>query len=349
MIVNSIKKIEFFRKYFHKKKYYCLDTEFDRKKTYYSKLSIITISDGLKFFIFDILNHPEYLSFLKKIFKDKNKLKIFHGSDQDLEIFLRYNFNIEPFFDTQLAAGFLGLDRNISYANTVKKYLKIKIDKSQQDKDWLKRPISKSQINYLKKDVLYLKKIYLKQIKLLKKSKKLIFFNEETKLLIKKIKQNDGINAKFKKKLHFKIYTSKDFLKIIKLRELTSKNNNLPKNWVIKDEEIISMIKNKKFNILKNNKFFSKYEKILLINLIKKISKKKIYKINDDTLIKALEFFRYLVSKKYSIDANLIASKYDFYNYDNIKKNSKWRYKIFYKLFENICKGKKKFLLKNFS
>ena len=54
MIVNSIKKIEFFIKYFHKKKYYCLDTEFDRKKTYYSKLSIITISDGLKFFIFDI-------------------------------------------------------------------------------------------------------------------------------------------------------------------------------------------------------------------------------------------------------------------------------------------------------
>ena len=39
--------------------------------------------------------------------------------------------------------------------------------------------------------------------------------------------------------------------------------------------------------------------------------------------------FRYLVSKKYLIDANLIASKYDLIDYEDIKNKSKWRKKIF--------------------
>ena len=56
-----------------------------------------------------------------------------HGGVQDIEIFLNHKINIEPFFDTQIAAGFLGHDKNISYANIVKKLLKklIKVIKIQ--------------------------------------------------------------------------------------------------------------------------------------------------------------------------------------------------------------------------
>ena len=45
--------------------------------------------------------------------------------------------------------------------------------------------------------------------------------------------------------------------------------------------------------------------------IFKKIFKIKVKKLNNEIEIKTLEFFRYLVSKKYSIDENLIASKYD--------------------------------------
>ena len=50
MIINNQKKIDFFKRYFAKKNLVCVDTEFERKKTYFSKLSIITISDGKKIF-----------------------------------------------------------------------------------------------------------------------------------------------------------------------------------------------------------------------------------------------------------------------------------------------------------
>ena len=62
MIVNNQKKLELFKKYFNKKNCLCVDTEFERKKTYYSKLSIITISDGQKIFIFDLLKFPDQIN-----------------------------------------------------------------------------------------------------------------------------------------------------------------------------------------------------------------------------------------------------------------------------------------------
>tara|TARA_B100000886_G_scaffold34695_2_gene21638 strand:+ start:3076 stop:4134 length:1059 start_codon:yes stop_codon:yes gene_type:complete len=348
MIVNNQKKLILFKKYFNKKKFICVDTEFERKKTYYSKLSIITISDGKKIFIFDILKYPYQINFLREVFKSNSKLKILHGGNQDIEIFLNLKINIEPFFDTQIASGFLGFDKNISYANLVRKFFNKNIDKTNQNKDWLKRPLTKSQISYLQKDVIYLKKIYYLQIKLLKKQKKINFINEEFNLLIKKIKKKDGINSKFKKKLGQQICKNINFLKLIKLRDKKGMEKNLPKNWIISDDDIIAMIKSKKLFSLKKNKFFEKKEIKILINLLNKIFKITNNRKYNEIEIKCLEFFKYLVSKKYLIDSNLIASKYDLYDYKIIRKNSSWRDKIFYKVFEEITKGKKKFVIKEF-
>ena len=114
------------------------------------------------------------------------------------------------------------------------------------------------------------------------------------------------------------------------------------------DEEIITMIKTKKFNILKKNKYFSKNEKKNIIISLKKIFKIKVKKLSNEIEIKTLEFFRYLVSKKYSIDVNLIASKYDLIDYKDIKNKSKWRKKIFFDLYEKIIKRKKKIYFKQF-
>ena len=348
MIINSQKKIDFFKKYFAKKNLACVDTEFERKKTYFSKLSIITISDGKKFFIFDIVQNPRLIEIIRELFKSKKILKILHGANQDIEIFINHKINIEPFYDTQIAAGFLGLDKNISYANIVKKFLGKKIDKSHQNTNWLKRPITRSQINYLKKDVLFLKKIHDIQIKVLKKFKKLNFAKEEFKALIENIKNNRGINSKFKKKLGFQIYNNKEFHKILEIRDCKSKIKNLPKNWILKDEDIIIMIKTKKTDILKKNRYFSNSEKKKIIKFLNKLSRKKFKKFNNEIEIKSLEFFRYLVSKKYSIDINLIASKYDLIDFKNIKNNSKWRKKIFFDLYEKIIEGKQKFILNDF-
>ena len=101
---------------------------------------------------------------------------------------------------------------------------------------------------------------------MLKKKKKLNFAKEEFSLILKKIKNNNGINSKFKKKLGIQLYNNKNFINLIKIRDDLSKKKNLPKNWILKDEEIITIIKNKSFHTIKKNKIFLKIKlKILLI------------------------------------------------------------------------------------
>ena len=100
-------------------------------------------------------------------------------------------------------------------------------DKSHQNTNWLKRPITKSQINYLKKDVLYLKKIHDLQVRNLKKFKKLGFAKEEFKAIAKNISESKGINSKFKKKIGIQIYKSKEFHKILQIRDKKSKQSSI--------------------------------------------------------------------------------------------------------------------------
>src|SRR6056300_284759 len=292
MIVNNQKKLDLTEKAFLRKKNFYLDTEFERKNTFFSKLSIVTISNGKNIFIFDIIKYPEHLNFLKKLFKNKTRKKIIHGGQQDIEIFLNYNLNIEPFYDTQLASGFLGFDKNISYANLVKKYFNINLNK--------------------------------------KKNKK-------------------SLNSKFKKKLDTKIYNSLPFINFLKIRDNKAKIENLPKNWVLKDEEIISIIKTKDNSKIRKNKFFTKIEKKDLINNLKKIYKITFKQKNNEIELKSLEFFKYLISKKYKIASNLIASKFDFIEYKKNKIQKNWRFKIFYNDYEKFVSGKKRFKLKDFT
>ena len=129
--------------------YIAIDTEFLREKTYFAKLCLIQIAfrgDGeTDNAIIDVLSKNICLDPIYELFKNKKITKVFHAARQDIEIFFLSKGVIpEPFFDTQTAAGFLGLDKNISYANIVKKIIRKKIDKSHQNTNWLKRPITKS-------------------------------------------------------------------------------------------------------------------------------------------------------------------------------------------------------------
>ncbi len=69
-----------------------------------------------------------------------------------------------PYFDTQLAAAFLGYGEQISYDKLVEQLLQITLDKSSQHSDWALRPLSDKQLHYAADDVLYLYQLYEKLI-----------------------------------------------------------------------------------------------------------------------------------------------------------------------------------------
>ena len=85
--------------------------------------------------------------------------KVIHSARQDLEAFyLNAKRVISPVFDTQIAAGCVGLKPQIGYAELVKTLLDVNLPKGQTRTDWSKRPLTREQLEYATDDVLYLER-----------------------------------------------------------------------------------------------------------------------------------------------------------------------------------------------
>tara|TARA_Y100001970_G_scaffold254661_1_gene330617 strand:- start:7067 stop:8128 length:1062 start_codon:yes stop_codon:yes gene_type:complete len=318
-----------------------IDTEFIREKTYYPILSLIQVAVNNNVFIFDCVKENKNLKILREILKDDKYVKIFHDSEQDIEIINDFfNIDLKNYFDTQLANAFLDEELSISYKKLVSRYLNINIDKEQQTSNWLRRPLNKKQIKYAANDVIYLEQIYSIILNQLKNEKKHNWFIEEQKKIRKNILYKKDENNSWEKiKLNDNANIDEKLLmKISKFREKISRERNIPKNWFLRDRNIIrlssKLIKNigdLKNENLTSNRFFSDYDYQLLYKNFSghKLNLKKIksYKYDIKTHQKILEN----ISKKLNISQFLIANKKDLENHfgQNKVKINGWRKKIF--------------------
>lgn len=133
-----------------------LDTEFIRISTYFPKLGLIQLYDGKRVSLIDPLLITDFSPFVK-LLADSHVLKVLHSCSEDLLVFLQeFNQLPTPMIDTQIMARFLGLGMSAGLAKLVQQYLNIKMDKGATRTDWIKRPLSKTQLQYAAGDVWYL-------------------------------------------------------------------------------------------------------------------------------------------------------------------------------------------------
>ncbi len=162
-VINSQQELEEFCTIFlnDEPEFACIDTEFIRQTTYWPQLALIQIASPFRSCILDPVSGNLSLEPFLKILRHPGITKVLHSGRQDLEIFLSLFQEIpSPIFDTQIAAAFLGLGEGIGYEKLVNHFLNIKIDKTSQHTDWLKRPLSEAQLNYAMDDVVHLRAVY---------------------------------------------------------------------------------------------------------------------------------------------------------------------------------------------
>jgi ribonuclease D len=222
-----------------------IDTEFERRDTYFAKLALIQIATKEQVFLIDTLSDLD-LSSIKEILIDEKIVKILHAPQQDLEIFW-HKFGKLPknMFDTQLAANFCGIAQNISYVDICWKLRSVKIDKTHQTSDWTVRPIPASQLKYAAVDVEYLFAIYDILKAKLKELGRLEEYNHAILNLLQESNfKIDYARAWQKVRFHER---NPDFITIMQhlsaFREECAVVLNVPRKYIATDFELIELCK----------------------------------------------------------------------------------------------------------
>lgn len=136
-----------------------LDTEFLRESTFFPQLCVVQIGAGRRIWCIDAIACPN-LGALTTALTGSAWPKVIHAARQDLEaIHLHSGLILGPVFDTQVAAGCIGMKPQIGYAELAQVVVGVTVPKGQTRTDWSRRPLTAAQLTYAAEDVLYLGEI----------------------------------------------------------------------------------------------------------------------------------------------------------------------------------------------
>lgn len=222
-----------------------IDTEFTRRTTYYAKLALIQIASDERRVLIDPLKIDDWQP-LKDLFASA-EIHIFHAALEDLEVFRTELGSLpEPLFDTQIAAAFCGLGDSLSYAALVELLHKVQLEKGETTSDWMRRPLSDSQVGYALDDVEWLQQTHAELLEQLEKTDKLKWMQAYCQKTIENMRQElDPDLAYLKLKGAWRL--SPEQLNIAahlcKWREISARSLDKPKSWIIKDQVILEVSK----------------------------------------------------------------------------------------------------------
>ena len=181
--IDSIDDLSYLNQELLKKPYLGVDTEFRRTTKENMRLALLQVNDGEEVYLIDsiLIKDPgEHVSFL---FSD-TVIKILHSCKEDLEAIYSWSRKeMTNIFDTQLANSFLGGDFTIGYQGLVEQELGINLNKNETRSNWIRRPLSDSQLKYAALDVEYLIHLYKLQKEELSKTSKLDWLDQDIQRL----------------------------------------------------------------------------------------------------------------------------------------------------------------------
>ena len=136
------------------------DTEFVMEDRYESELCLLQIATQGSVVVIDPFLDLD-LSQVWALVADEGIETIVHAGQEDLAIASRCAGRVpRRVFDTQIAAGLVGMDYPISLQRLVQAALHIRLHKSKTLTDWRKRPLTDSQIQYAAEDVMCLLEVH---------------------------------------------------------------------------------------------------------------------------------------------------------------------------------------------
>ena len=223
-----------------------IDTEFLREKTYYAKLCLLQMATDDEVVIVDPFEMDD-LSVLAPLLTDERIVKLFHAAGQDLEIILReVGVLPRPVFDTQIAAALLGHTQQIGYAALVHAECGVSLKKIDSFTDWSRRPLSASQRDYAADDVVYLPRLYAGMRAALEEKGRLHWLDHDFEELSDPARYEANERERFRRLKRVSQLSRRQLSaarEVAAWRELEAQRRDVPRKWVVTDEQIVEACK----------------------------------------------------------------------------------------------------------
>ncbi len=223
-----------------------LDTEFVWQRTYRPRLGLVQIGTPDACCGLDCLQglNPESLGML---IADPSVPKILHDAHQDLEILWHYTgAKPQNVFDTQRAAGFVGLSGKISLQKLLEEVLHVGLAKTETRTDWTQRPLTDAQVRYALDDVRYLADLRLALLARAKELGTSAWMEEDMEMYADPAWYSDTNPGEAwrriktgKLRLEPRHYAA--LRAVAAVREKCAQEWNLPRNWLGDDQSLVDM------------------------------------------------------------------------------------------------------------
>ena len=151
-----------------------------------------------------------------------------------------------PVFDTQVAATLLGYGQQIGYSGLVHGMCGVALAKTESFTDWSQRPLTASQVAYAEEDVVYLPRMFAMMTARLEEQGRLHWLDEEfaDMVRVEHFEMDDRSRyLNVKRVSHLNRRQMSAAREVTAWREATARRRNIPRKWVLADEQIVEICK----------------------------------------------------------------------------------------------------------
>lgn len=223
------------------------DTEFVSEDRYVPELCLLQVAAGEDMAIVDTLACHDLNPLWDLICDPENGHEtVVHAAREEFR-FCAMETGRRPhrLFDTQVAAGLIGLEFPAAYSNLVSRFCKASIQKHETRTNWRKRPLSSGQLQYAIKDVVYLEEIHRKISKKLNQLGRTEWLEEEMDRRQEEF-EADLNPSRWRKLSGIASSTAAELAVIRELwtwREEKARERDMPARRVLRDDLLIELCK----------------------------------------------------------------------------------------------------------
>jgi ribonuclease D len=228
-----------------------LDTEFMGEGRYRTLLCLIqlAVADGAggeQIEIIDPLQGGLQGDALARVLADPAVEVVVHAGRQDIAL-LRRALGCEAtnVFDTQVAAGFLGMPAQCSYETLLAELLGVRLAKSASFTRWDARPLSSEQLSYAREDVVHLTALATELERRLEQAGRLQWAREECEFLerVSDERDLDAIFARLPRIRGMSTASQGVARELVAWREQTAAERDRPVQSVLGDAALVEIAK----------------------------------------------------------------------------------------------------------